>query len=65
MSTYEKKSGRSGKSAPEIAKEAIERVRALYAMERQARELSDAKRLELRNGRSVPLLAELHDRLLD
>jgi len=53
------------KAAPEIAKEAVERVRALYAVERQAKELSDAERLKLRNERSVPLLAELHDRLLD
>ena len=52
------------KSAPEIAKEAVERVRALYAVERQGKEASVAERLTLRHERSAPLLAELHDRLL-
>jgi transposase len=52
------------KSAPEIAKEAVERVRALYAVERQGKEASVEVRLRLRRERSAPLLAELHDRLL-
>jgi transposase len=52
------------KSAPEIAKEAVERVRALYAVERQGKDASIAERLNLRREQSVPLLAELHDRLL-
>ena len=52
------------KSAPEIAKEAVEQVRALYAVERQGKEASVEVRLRLRRERSAPLLAELHDRLL-
>jgi transposase len=52
------------KSAPEIAKEAVERVRALYAVERQGKDASIAERLNLRREQSVPLLAELYDRLL-
>jgi transposase len=53
------------KSAPEIAKEAVERVRALYAVERQCKDGSAAERLKLRREQSAPLLAQLHDRLLD
>jgi len=52
------------KSAPEIAREAVERVRALYAIERQAREASVEERLEQRRRLSAPLLAQLRDRLL-
>ena len=52
------------KSAPEIAREAVERVRALYAVERQGKDASIAERLKLRREQSVPLLAELQDRLL-
>ena len=52
------------KSAPEIAKEAVERVRALYAVERQGKDASVEKRLQLRREQSAPLLAELQDRLL-
>ena len=52
------------KSAPEIAKEAVERVRALYAVERQGKDASVEVRLKLRREQSAPLLAQLHDRLL-
>jgi transposase len=52
------------KSAPEIAREAVERVRALYAVERQGKDASIAERLKLRREQSAPLLAELQDRLL-
>jgi hypothetical protein len=52
------------KSAPEIAREAVERVRALYAVERQGKKGSIAERLQLRREQSAPLLAQLHDRLL-
>ena len=45
------------KSAPEIAKEAVERVRALYAVERQGKEASVEVRLALRREQSAPLLA--------
>jgi hypothetical protein len=53
------------KSAPEIARGAVERVRALYAVERQGKEASVAERLTPRREQSAPLLAELHDRLLE
>jgi transposase len=53
------------KSAPEIASEAVERVRALYAVERQAKDASVQVRLQLRREQSAPLLTQLHDRLLD
>ena len=52
------------KSAPEIAKEAVERVRALYAVEHQTKNLTTEERLKLRQAQSVPLLTELHERLL-
>jgi transposase len=53
------------KSAPEIAREAVERVRALYAVERQGRDASVEVRLQLRREQSAPLLTQLHDRLLE
>jgi transposase len=53
------------KSAPEIAKDAVERVRALYAVERQAKDASVEVRLQLRREQSAPLLEQLHDRLLE
>jgi hypothetical protein len=49
------------KSAPEIAREAVERVRALYAVERLAKDASRETRLQLRGEKSRPLLAKLHD----
>jgi transposase len=52
------------KSAPEIAKETVELVRALYAVERQGKDASVEQRLKLRQEQSAPLLALLHDRLL-
>jgi transposase len=52
------------KTAPEIARQAIEMVRALYAAEKQAAALPSAKRLEMRQAQSVPLLAEMRDKLL-
>jgi transposase len=52
------------KSAPEIAREAVQRVRALYAVERLGKDASIAERLKLRREQSAPLLAELQDRLL-
>ena len=53
------------KTAPEIANEAIGMVRALYAVEKQGKELSVAERLRLRQQQSAPVLAELRDKLLD
>ncbi len=52
------------KAAPEIAREAIEMVRALYAVEKQASGLSVAERLDLRQRQSAPVLAALRDKFL-
>jgi hypothetical protein len=52
------------KVAPEIARAAVELLRPLYAVEKQATDVSVAKRLELRQAQSVPILAELRQRLL-
>ena len=52
------------KAAPQIAREAIEMVRALYAIEKQAIDLSAEDRLEIRQKQSAPLLAQIRDRLL-
>jgi transposase len=52
------------KTAPEIAQEAVELVRALYMVEKQARDLSVVARLELRHMQSIPVLAELRKKLL-
>ncbi len=52
------------KSAPEIAREAVALLNALFAVERQAKDVSLADRLELRQKQSIPILAELHRKLL-
>lgn len=52
------------KTAPEIAREAVDQVRALYAVERQAKELSVAARLQLRQSGSAPVLAGFREKLL-
>ncbi|HSU30784.1 MAG TPA: IS66 family transposase [Bryobacteraceae bacterium] len=52
------------KAAPEIAREAVERVRALYAIERQGQTVTVEERLRLRQEKAAPLLAELRLRLL-
>jgi transposase len=52
------------KAAPDIAREAVERVRALYAVERQSKDASVEERLKLRQQQSAPLLAQLRERLL-
>src|SRR5580692_3796344 len=51
-------------TAPEIAREVVAVLRGLFAVEQQAKELSVAERLELRQKQSVPILAELHRKLL-
>ena len=53
------------KAAPEIAREAVERVRALYAVERQCKDASVEERLELRKQQSAPMLALLREKLLE
>ena len=52
------------KAAPAIAREAVEHVRALYTIERQAQNMMVEQRLPLRQEKSASLLAELHSRLL-
>jgi hypothetical protein len=52
------------KSAPEIAREAVSLIDALFAVERQPKNVSAAERLKLRQKQSVPVLAELHRKLL-
>jgi transposase len=52
------------KTAPEIAREAVEMVRALYAVEKQARDASVVERLELRHSQTAPVLAALRKKLL-
>ena len=52
------------KAAPEIAREAVELVRALYAVEHRGKNLSAAARLELRQADSAPVLADLKEKLL-
>jgi transposase len=52
------------KATPEIAREAIEMVRALYAVEKQAGSASVEERLKLRQEQSAPVLADLRQRLL-
>jgi transposase len=53
------------KAAPEIAREAIELVRALYVVEKHAKDLSVLARLELRQEKSAPVLALLREKLLE
>jgi transposase len=52
------------KSSPEIAREAVTLMDALFAVERQAKDVSVADRLELRQKQSVSILAQLHRKLL-
>ena len=52
------------KTAPEIAHQAVALLRALFAVEKQAKEFSVPDRLTLRQAQSVPLLAELRQKLL-
>ncbi len=52
------------KAAPEIAREAVELVRALYAVEHRGKGLSAAARLELRQADSAPVLTNLREKLL-
>jgi Transposase IS66 family len=52
------------KAAPEIARQAMERVGALYGVEKQAAGLSAVERLKLRQEKSAPMLLELREKLL-
>src|SRR6266566_2436073 len=52
------------KVAPEIAREAVALIRALYIVEKQAKDVSVEERLALRQAHSVPVLADLRQKLL-
>jgi transposase len=52
------------KAAPEIAREAVEWVRALYVVERKGKDASAEDRLKMRQLESAPLLTQLRERLL-
>lgn len=52
------------KAAPEIAREAIDLARALYAVEKQGKDASVEERLRLRQEQSAPVLAELREKFL-
>ena len=52
------------KVAPEIAQEAVALIRALYAVEKQAKDVSVEERLTLRQVHSVPVLDGLRQKLL-
>jgi transposase len=52
------------KVAPEIAREAVELIGALFRVERQAKDFSVEERLALRQAQSVPVLAKLREKLL-
>jgi transposase len=47
------------RAAPEIAREAVDLIGGLFALEKQAKEVSVAERLQLRQAKSLPALAEL------
>jgi transposase len=49
------------KSAPQIALEAVEMVRALSVVEKQAADLSISERLQLRQTKSAPVLVKLRE----
>ncbi len=51
-------------TAPEIAREVVAVLRGLFAVEQPAKELSVVERLARRQAQSVPLLAELRQKLL-
>jgi transposase len=53
------------KVAPEIARQAVELIGRLYAIEKQAKDVSAIERLEIRQARSTPVLAELRNKLLE
>jgi transposase len=52
------------KAAPEIAHEAVEMIRVLYAVEKQATALSPLERLDMRQKQSAPVLIQLRQKLL-
>jgi transposase len=55
---------RGGGTAPEIAREVVDLIGRVFAAEKQAKDMSVAERLALRQTQSVPVLAELRPKLL-
>jgi transposase len=53
------------KVAPEIAREAVELMGALFRVESQAKDFSVEQRLALRREKSAPALAKLREKLLE
>ncbi len=53
------------KVAPEIAREAVDLIGALFRVERQAKDFSVEQRLALRQAKSAPVLAQLREKLLE
>ena len=54
----------SEKAAPEIAREAVDLVRALYAVEQRAKNLPADMRLQLRQTGSAPVLNDIREKFL-
>ncbi len=52
---------RKAKGKTPLAVQALQRIQLLYRIERKAKNLSDDKRLELRQQQAVPVLEGLHD----
>jgi hypothetical protein len=52
------------KTAPEIAREAVDLIGRLFRVEKQAKDMSVAERLALRQTQSAAVLAELRQKLL-
>jgi transposase len=53
------------KVAPEIAREAVDFIGALFRVERQAKDFSVPERLALRQAQSAPVLVKLREKLLE
>jgi transposase len=53
------------KVAPEIAREAVDLIDALFRVERQAKNFSAEERLAFRQKHSAPVLAKLRERLVE
>jgi transposase len=51
------------RSAPEIALDVVESVRALYAVEHAAKSMTPTERLALRQQRSAPIVEALYERM--
>ena len=53
------------KVAPEIAREAVDLIDSLFRLERQARGLSGEERLALRQAKSVGIMSQLGEKIVD